>query len=286
MPKRFFRRPFPPLSPTKHIKAMLMWRHGSVKPNKTARYYKGSHAKTWLSEKKDERLNDIDGCVYYIAPDVHKAYSTEADVWSISVIAYSLSCDSRPFLAKIDPGIFCSVLKADPSFEEEPGPSLSSEEKDFVKCLLIKDPRKRTHDSLYAFIVSPESCFHDALSKTSTVDELRYIKEQFALLEPNKNGTISLKNIKVVGFLHNNVLVFNRNLALVRNATDAIKDSHVPDVLAWFNALQCRRMDFEEFCMAILSVHQLKALDRWEQHARCACELFKKEGNMAMSLKS
>jgi hypothetical protein len=32
------------------------------------------------------------------------------------------------------------------------------------------------------------------------VDELFYLKEQFALLEPNKNGTISLENIKTVGF--------------------------------------------------------------------------------------
>jgi serine/threonine protein kinase len=34
-------------------------------------------------------------------------------------------------------------LKADPSFDEAPWPSLSSEAKDFVKRLLNKDPRKR-----------------------------------------------------------------------------------------------------------------------------------------------
>ena len=30
------------------------------------------------------------------------------------------------------------------------------------------------------------------------MDELFYLKEQFALLEPNKNGTISLDNIRMV----------------------------------------------------------------------------------------
>lgn len=40
-----------------------------------------------------------------------------------------------------------------------------------------------------------------ALSKTLTVDELFYLREQFALLEPSKNGTISLENIKAVGFV-------------------------------------------------------------------------------------
>ena len=50
------------------------------------------------------------------------------------------------------------------------------------------------------------------------------------------------------------------------------------------NALQYRRMDFEEFCAAALSVHQLEALDRWEQHARCAYEIFEKEGNRAIMI--
>lgn len=49
-----------------------------------------------------------------------------------------------------------------------------------------------------------------------------------------------------------------------------------------FNALQYRRMDFEEFCAAALSVHQLEALDQWEQHARCAYEHFEKDGNRAI----
>lgn len=41
-------------------------------------------------------------------------------------------------------------------------------------------------------------------------------------------------------------------------------------------------MNFDEFCAAALSVHQLEALDRWEQHARCAYELFEKDGNRAI----
>ncbi|CAI0553737.1 unnamed protein product [Linum tenue] len=283
--------------------------------------------------KPDERLNDIVGSAYYVAPEVlHRSYGTEADVWSIGVIAYILLCGSRPFWARTESGIFRAVLKADPSFDEAPWPSMSPEARDFVKRLLNKDPRKRitaaqalshpwiksSNDVIkvpldiivfklmkaYMRSSSLRKAALRALSKTLTVDELFFLKEQFALLEPNKNGTISLDNIKS---------------ALMKHATDAMKESRIPDFLAsvgglvaccsivlklWgvvsrnssfcsllliclrfqLNALQYRRMDFEEFCAAALSVHQLEALDRWEQHARCAYELFDKDGNRAIMI--
>ncbi|KAG5535691.1 hypothetical protein RHGRI_023452 [Rhododendron griersonianum] len=106
-----------------------------------------------------------------------------------------------------------------------------------------------------------------AVAKTLTVDELFYLKEQFTLLEPTESGTISLDNIKA---------------ALTIYATDAMKESRVLEFLASLNRLQNRQMDFEEFCAAALSVHQLESRDRWEQRARCAYELFEKNGNRAI----
>ncbi|KAF2316626.1 hypothetical protein GH714_041967 [Hevea brasiliensis] len=242
--------------------------------------------------RPDERLNDIVGSAYYVAPEVlHRSYTTEADVWSIGVIAILL-CGSRPFWARTESG-FRAVLKADPSFDEAPWPSLSPEAKDFVKRLLNKDPRKRmtaaqalshpwirNHNDVkvpldilifrlmkaYMRSSSLRKAALRALSKTLTVDE-HYLKEQFALLEPNYNGSITLENLR---------------MALMKNATDAMKDSHIPDILSSLNALQYRRMDFEEFCAAALSVYQLEALDHWEQRARCAYELFDKDGNRAI----
>ncbi|KAJ9564102.1 hypothetical protein OSB04_000068 [Centaurea solstitialis] len=242
--------------------------------------------------KPDERLNDIVGSAYYVAPEVlHRSYSTEADVWSIGVIAYILLCGSRPFWARTESGIFRAVLKAHPSFTEVPWPTLSLEAKDFVKRLLNKDPRKRmtaaqalghpwirnTHEVKVPLDVSIlrhmkgymrsstlRKAALRALVKTLTADELFYLKEQFSLLEPTKNGSISMENIK---------------LALMKHSTDAMKESRVHDFLTSLNALQYRRMEFDEFCAAAISVHQLEALDRWEQHARCAYELFDKDGN-------
>lgn len=92
----------------------------------------------------DQRLTDVVGSAYYVAPEVlHRSYSVEADIWSIGVITYILLCGSRPFWARTESGIFRSVLRADPNFDDSPWPSVSPQAKDFVKRFLNKDHRKR-----------------------------------------------------------------------------------------------------------------------------------------------
>ncbi|XP_031482442.1 CDPK-related kinase 7-like [Nymphaea colorata] len=245
--------------------------------------------------KPDERLNDIVGSAYYVAPEVlHRSYGTEADMWSIGVIAYILLCGSRPFWARTESGIFRAVLKADPSFDEAPWPSLSPEAKDFVKRLLNKDARKRMTaaqalchpwirscqdskiplDILVIRLVKSYLCSSSlrkaalkALAKTLSEDQLMYLREQFNLLGPNKSDFICLQNFRT---------------ALMKYSTSAMKDSRVHDFVNMVSSLQYRKMDFEEFCAAAISVHQMEALDSWEQHAFQAYELFEKDGNRAI----
>ncbi|KAM4079892.1 hypothetical protein ACJW30_09G149100 [Castanea mollissima] len=242
--------------------------------------------------KPDERLNDIVGSAYYVAPEVlHRSYQTEADMWSIGVIAYILLCGSRPFWARTESGIFRAVLKADPSFDEAPWPSLSPDAIDFVKRLLNKDYRKRltaaqalSHpwlanhhdvkipmDMIVYKLVKAYICSSSlrksalgALAKTLTVSQLAYLREQFTLLGPNKNGFISMQNFKT---------------GMIKNSTDAMKDSRALDYANMISSIQYRKMDFEEFCSAAISVHQLEGMESWEQHARRAYELFEKAGN-------
>ncbi|XLS84920.1 hypothetical protein HN51_035086 [Arachis hypogaea] len=67
----------------------------------------------------------------------------------------------------------------------------------------------------------------------------------------------------------------------MKNATNAM-ESRIFDFFGSLNALQYRRMDFDEFRTATLSVHQLEALDRWEQHARFSYKHFEKDGNKSI----
>ncbi|KAL8467645.1 hypothetical protein ACS0TY_031045 [Phlomoides rotata] len=247
--------------------------------------------------KPDERLNDIVGSAYYVAPEVlHRSYGTEADMWSIGVIAYILLCGSRPFWARTESGIFRAVLKADPSFDEDPWPSMSPDAIDFVKQLLNKDYRKRltaaqalSHpwlaghhdvkipmDMIIYKLVKAYICSSSlrktalgALAKTLTVPQLTYLREQFTLLGPSRSGFVSLQNFKT---------------AMTKNSTDAVKDSRVLDYVNVVSSLQYRKLDFEEFCAAAISVHQLEGMQSWEQHARSAYEFFEKDGNRAIMI--
>ncbi|XP_015572632.1 CDPK-related kinase 4 isoform X2 [Ricinus communis] len=244
--------------------------------------------------RPDQRLNDIVGSAYYVAPEVlHRSYTVEADMWSIGVITYILLCGSRPFWARTESGIFRSVLRADPNFADSPWPAVSPEAKDFVKRLLNKDHRKRmtaaqalTHPwlrdekrpvpldiliyklvKLYVRATPFKRAALKALSKAIPEDQLFYLKAQFKLLEP-KDGFVSLNNFKA---------------AIMRNVTDAMKESRVLDIFNVMEPLSYRKMGFEEFCAAAVSTYQLEPLEEWEDIARTAFEYFEQEGNRIIS---
>ncbi|CAG7908359.1 unnamed protein product [Brassica rapa] len=164
--------------------------------------------------KPDERLNDIVGSSLHVAPEVlHRAYGTESDMWMVGVMTYVLLSGSRPFWAPTEYELFRAVLKTEPSFEEAPWPSLSPDVVDFVKRLLHKDYRKRLTAAqalCHPWLVGS----HEALAKTLTIQQLAHLREQFTLLEPSKDGYISMQNFKT---------------AILKSSTNAMKDSGVLD---------------------------------------------------------
>ncbi|XP_061358201.1 CDPK-related kinase 4-like [Gastrolobium bilobum] len=245
--------------------------------------------------RPDQRLNDIVGSAYYVAPEVlHRSYSVEGDLWSIGVISYILLCGSRPFWARTESGIFRSVLRANPNFDDSPWPSISPEAKDFVKRLLNKDHRKRMTAAqalahpwlrnekiaipldilIYKLVKSYVRASPlkrealKALSKALTEDELVYLRAQFSLLEP-KDGYIWLENFRV---------------ALMKNATEAMKESRVLDILNLLEPLSYKKMDFEEFCAAAISVYQLEVHQEWDKISTTAFEYFEETGNRIITV--
>ncbi|XP_074281601.1 CDPK-related kinase 4-like [Silene latifolia] len=245
--------------------------------------------------RPDQRLNDVVGSAYYVAPEVlHRSYNVEGDMWSVGVITYILLCGSRPFWARTESGIFRSVLRSDPNFDDTPWPNISAEAKDFVKRLLNKDHRKRmtaaqalAHPWLreesrplpldmliyklakaYIRATPLKRAALKALSKAITENEVYFLRAQFRLLNP-KDGLISLDNFKA---------------ALLNNATDAMKEARVSDIIAMMEPLSSKKIDFEEFCAAAISVYQIEALEDWDKIAAIAYQHFEQEGNRRISV--
>ncbi|XP_042006022.1 CDPK-related protein kinase-like [Salvia splendens] len=106
-----------------------------------------------------------------------------------------------------------------------------------------------------------------ALSKVLRADELYYLEKQFGLLSPDANAGITLETIK---------------MALMKSATDAMKESRILDFLDPLNTLGYRKMHRDEFCAAALSVHQMEIVDGWEERARSAYAIFERDGNRAI----
>lgn len=48
--------------------------------------------------------------------------------------------------------------------------------------------------------------------------------------------------------------------------------------------LSYRKMNFEEFCAAAISIYQLEALETWDQIKSTAFDLFEQEGNRLVSV--
>jgi len=81
----------------------------------------------------------------YVAPEVlqAKGYDKEVDLWSIGVITYILLCGFPPFYNEKLQLLFEQIMRADYDFPEDYWSEVSNDAKDFIKKLLVVDPKKR-----------------------------------------------------------------------------------------------------------------------------------------------
>ncbi|XP_045807297.1 calcium-dependent protein kinase 32-like isoform X2 [Trifolium pratense] len=94
--------------------------------------------------KPGERLNQIVGNLYYMAPEVLKRnYGSEIDIWSAGVILYILLCGFPPFWAETEQGVSQAIIRSKIDFNREPWPKVSDNAKDLVKKMLDPDPKRR-----------------------------------------------------------------------------------------------------------------------------------------------
>ncbi|KAF5958765.1 hypothetical protein HYC85_005990 [Camellia sinensis] len=237
-----------------------------------------------------KKFQDIVGSAYYVAPEVLKRKSgPESDAWSIGVITYILLCGRRPFWDKTEDGIFKEVLRNKPDFRRKPWPTISNSAKDFVKKLLVKDPRARltaaqalshpwvreggdaSEIPLDILVLSnmrqfvKYSCLKQfalrALASTIGAEELADLRDQFDAIDVDKNGAISLEEMRQ---------------ALAKDLPWKLKESGVLEILQAIDSNTDGLVDFTEFVAATLHVHQLEEhnSEKWQQRSQAAFEKF------------
>jgi len=93
-----------------------------------------------------ESLETSCGTPDYVAPEVITAegsYDKSVDMWSCGVITYVLLCGFSPFLSSTQTGLFEKIIKVEYDFPDPEWTNISSEAKDFIRHLLVKDPNER-----------------------------------------------------------------------------------------------------------------------------------------------
>lgn len=101
-----------------------------------------------LSKTFDEgsHLTTACGTPDYAAPEVINMageYGKEVDLWAVGVITYVLLCGYAPFFSESQQELFDQISNADYTFPEEEWDSISDSAKDFIKKLLVVDPKER-----------------------------------------------------------------------------------------------------------------------------------------------
>lgn len=91
----------------------------------------------------DLRANSFVGSPFYVAPDVlrQREYTNAVDFWSFGILLYRMLCGRTPFSGKSMKEVFDNILYSDLRFPSSV--QLSSEAKDLISRLLVKDPSRR-----------------------------------------------------------------------------------------------------------------------------------------------
>ncbi|KAK6924487.1 EF-hand domain [Dillenia turbinata] len=216
--------------------------------------------------KPGKKFQDIVGSAYYVAPEVLKRKS----------------------------GPESDVLRNKPDFRRKPWPTISASAKDFVKKLLVKDPRARltaaqalSHpwvkeggnaleipldisilNNMRQFVKYSrlKQFALRALATTLDEGEISDLRDQFDAIDVDKNGSISLEEMRQ---------------ALAKDLPWKLKDSRVVEILQAIDSNTDGLVDFTEFVAATLHVHQLEEhdSDKWQQRSQAAFEKFDVDGD-------
>lgn len=95
--------------------------------------------------KAGNEFKNIFGTPEFVAPEIvnYEPLGLESDMWSIGVITYILLSGASPFLGETKQETLTNISAVNYDFDEEYFSNTSELAKDFIRRLLVKDPKKR-----------------------------------------------------------------------------------------------------------------------------------------------
>ncbi|CAL8369920.1 unnamed protein product [Boreogadus saida] len=95
--------------------------------------------------KAGNEFKNIFGTPEFVAPEIvnYEPLGLEADMWSIGVITYILLSGASPFLGETKQETLANISAVNYDFDEEYFSNTSELAKEFIRRLLVKDPKKR-----------------------------------------------------------------------------------------------------------------------------------------------
>eukprot|EP00931_Biecheleriopsis_adriatica_P103609 TRINITY_DN78417_c0_g1_i1.p1 TRINITY_DN78417_c0_g1~~TRINITY_DN78417_c0_g1_i1.p1 ORF type:complete len:709 (-),score=166.60 TRINITY_DN78417_c0_g1_i1:55-2127(-) len=173
---------------------------------------------------RDAKMSQACGSLHYVAPEVlEHAYTEKADMWSCGVIAYMLLTGAPPFFGT-DEEVLNKIKAGTPHWSQR-FRALSPQAQSFVQVMLVADVNKRlsAREALdHPFVCS--SSAKETMLDADTLKSLRkfahasafrravlsmmawslsnqdrdLLREQFLILDREKRGTITHRELKQV----------------------------------------------------------------------------------------
>eukprot|EP01105_Mastigella_eilhardi_P022488 TRINITY_DN5531_c0_g1_i2.p1 TRINITY_DN5531_c0_g1~~TRINITY_DN5531_c0_g1_i2.p1 ORF type:complete len:353 (+),score=121.94 TRINITY_DN5531_c0_g1_i2:91-1149(+) len=120
----------------------------------------------------------------YAAPEVltnQGSYGMEVDMWSVGVITYVLLCGYPPFFVEDNDhaALFRLIIAAEYDFPPQEWDSISSEAKDFIRALLVVDPKQR--------LTATQALQHPWLNKGASANSVQLNLQGLSQYTKNRN---------------------------------------------------------------------------------------------------
>ncbi|XP_051130547.1 calcium-dependent protein kinase 13-like [Andrographis paniculata] len=238
--------------------------------------------------KPGERFSEIVGSPYYMAPEVlRRNYGPEIDIWSAGVILYILLCGVPPFWAESEQGVAQAIIRGKIDFEREPWPSISESAKNLVKQMLEPDVKVRLtakqvleHSWLQNAKKAPNVPLGDVvksrlkqfslmnrfkrkalrvIAEFLSNEEVEGIKEKFAQIDTDRDGIVSVDELKA-GLQKFSSVIAQSEIQMLAEAVDANGKG---------------TMDYGEFLAMFLHLQRMAN----DEHLHRAFSYFDKDGN-------